>query len=536
MENSKIRQFTGILLLPLAMFFCGLLSVMFGKELCWDLANYHYYNPYAFFNERTQLDFWPSTFIVRHLNPTIDFLTYFLINHCSPLMTEFFLGAIHGINFWLLFLIARLFLHENKISLALLLALLGMYGPTALPGIGSFQNDNLVSIFVLSFVFLFIRGLQDYIADKKFPALFLFFSGLLLGIGVGLKYTALLFALGALLASVILPISVISRVRFVALLTFSIGIGVLISAGYWMHLMWQQHHNPLFPYFNHIFQAVDFPAVNWRDTRFLPKGLWQTLFYPFYFSWDGRTSDLSFRDFRFLVLYVLFVIAAVHWVLKKLAYQSLRLTLPTIWLYIFFIVSYVIWQCYFSIARYLVALEMLSPLIIYLLISQLIPTKQVKTIVVTMVFYSLFFFMVPIAMIRASFYQSTFFNVKIPQSVNATPKALVLIAYGSFMKDIDPRPQAYLIPFFPASWQFIGIPFWSEKYSADKPITEKIRELIHHYHEKIFLLTADKNMPELYHTAEQFGLLPAGSCEIIESDRQKLSNQKVLLCPVAKAT
>jgi len=188
---------------------CGCLSLLFGKELCLDLANYHFYNPFAFLHSRFTIDYWPDSFIHGHYAPTIDFLGYFLINYFSSKWAVFVLGALHGINFWLVFLIAYHFLehHPYPYWIALLCTLLGLYGPTVLPGIGSFQNDNLMSIFVLGFILLQCRALAFFsthtiLLKKKVTPRDdnlgsykknIFWGFLLLGIAVSLKLTAFIF-------------------------------------------------------------------------------------------------------------------------------------------------------------------------------------------------------------------------------------------------------------------------------------------------------------------------------------------------------
>lgn len=539
-SKQKIKTLlTNTLVLVFGLLASGYLSFLSGKDLGWDLANYHYYNPYAFFHTRDKLDFWPSSFIHQYLNPSIDFLSYYLINHFKPSLSEFLLGAIHGLNFWLLFLIARVFLKERFTnSLAFLLAVLGMYGPTALPGIGSFQNDNLISIFILGFVLLQIKAMQIYLLENRLALSLYSMSGLLLGIGMGLKLTASLFSLGAFLAIAILPLKFSDKVKFMMILGLSLLTGMLFSSGYWMALMWQQHHNPFFPFFNGLFHSPDFSLINWRDLRFLPQGIGQTLFFPFYFAWDGRTADQPFQDFRFPLVYLLFVLAGLHWLYSKSFGQTQpqSLSKPKIilrfWLYAFFIFSYVIWQYFFANSRYLVALEMLSPLVIYLLLRQVIKQSDAFFAVLIFVFYSLFFFMIPSKTIRAPWYESTFFNVKLPASIQQTPEALVLITYSAYAMDLNPRPQSYLIPFFPARFQFIGVPFVKASYFSDKTTSDKIESIIRGYHHKIYLLSSDENMPEFYRTARNFGLAPDGGCEHIISDRQKVTYQGVLLCAV----
>jgi hypothetical protein len=132
-------------------------------------------------------------------------------------------------------------------------------------------------------------------------------------------------------------------------------------------------------------------------------------------------------------------------------------------------------------------------------------------------------------------YGHTYFNVKLPDMVmqNNKIEGLVLIAYSSYINEITPRPQTYLIPYFPSHWRFVGIPFRHQKFLADVQLTQKMHYLIPIY-SSIYLLTAKLNMPELYRAAFSFGLIKDGPCGKIASDRQKILREEVWLCPVKK--
>lgn len=531
---SKLIYRNGILLFFI-MIMSGWLSSYFGKELSWDLANYHYYAPFAFLHSRQAIDFWPSSYLHQYINPTIDLLSYVLINQFTPWMAEFILGAIHGINVWLLFLIAKKYVDGKfKNSFALFIAVFSLYGPTVLLGTGSFQNDNLITLFTLSFVLFQLTALDEYIIFAKFPLKLVTVAGLLLGLGFGLKLIVGIYILGAIIASFLLPIPLHDRFKFILILGGATAFGMVLSAGHWMLMMWQQHHNPLFPFFNNIFQSPDFLPTNWRDTRFLPKNIWQWIFYPFYFAWDGRTSDISFRDFRFPIVYGLFIIAGISWLWKKAQHSQIeKISLTQYWLFLFFIFSYFIWQYYFSIARYLATLEMLSPLVIFLLINRIFITNSSRRASLFIAFYFIVLSMLPVTAMRASWYDSTFFNVQLPNSVAHTPKATVLVAYPAYVMNRDPRPQQYLIPFLPSHWRFIGIPFWNDKYRFDIVTAGKILTQLQKEKNTIYLLAADNSIAELYRAARQFNLFASGTCEKIYSDRQIVSHLDTLLCPVA---
>ena len=81
-------------------------SLLLGQDTSWDLKNYHYYNAYALLSSRLGYDIVPAqqqTF----LNPALDLLPFLLVQHFPPRVFGVVIGAWHGVNLWLLFLIGR---------------------------------------------------------------------------------------------------------------------------------------------------------------------------------------------------------------------------------------------------------------------------------------------------------------------------------------------------------------------------------------------------------------------------------------------
>jgi hypothetical protein len=513
----------------------GLLSIYLGKDLSWDLASYHYYNAFSFLQQRWQVDYWPVTFIQGYFTPTLDFLAFFLINHLSPKTTTFCLGALHGLNAGLLFAIASCCLKmlptlQYPRWTALVLSLLGLYGPIALSGLGSFQQDETVSLFILSFVFLQLKFWQR---DSKNSSYGLFFSScLLLGLGMGCKLTAGIFVSGALLAFLFLPQPWKQRLPLLGLAAVGLSGGLLISSGYWMLFLWQHYQNPFFPFWNKLFHSPAFPFYNWHDPRFLPKGWRQNLFFPFYFSWNGQTNDLPFRDFRFAVLYLLAACQLVAILRKKIATAGTAVTPIAIqWFFLFFLFSYIAWQSYFAIMRYIVSLEMLAPLTIYLLLYRLLVKATIREPLAIGIFIFIATTMIPVQAIRAPWYDADYFNIKLPPCVKTTPRALVLVPFPRFALAINPRPQNYLLPFFPATWRIVGIPFWQE-HAAITPETAAF--ITAHAEKNLYLLAATPDLPPLYKLAASWGFKKPEPCEPLSSDRQKMTGQHLFLCLVKK--
>ncbi|OGT59563.1 MAG: hypothetical protein A3E85_00875 [Gammaproteobacteria bacterium RIFCSPHIGHO2_12_FULL_45_12] len=510
----------------------GFLSVHFGKELSWDLANYHFYNPFSFWHQRWQTDVWLNSYLHVHFTPTLDFLTYFLINTTTPKATTFLMGALHGINFWLLYCIARQCLakmvNSDWVRLpALLLALSGMYGPTALTGMGTFQQDEIVSLFVLVFVALQGRVLSGHSRG------WMIFSGWLLGVGVGCKLTAGVFVGGALLAYLVLDVSLRVKCEWAALFLVSVIIGWLSASGYWMWFLWQQYQNPFYPLWNGIFHSSAFPFYNWKDSRFLPHGLLEAIFYPFFFSWNGRVSDNLFRDFRFPALYAALLGVALNWLIKKV--RRIPMLKPDryfIWLFAFFIFSYVWWEYLFSIMRYIVSLEMLTPLLIYLLICQLVRDAWLRAALATLVFVIIARTMLVAGVPRVPWYKGDYFNVQWPASLDQVTPSAVLMPYSAFALSTLPRPQTYLIPFLPSSWRVVGVPFADKKRMQ----TQTLEAVLKHLHpQKWYLLATDAYLPSLYQLSDRVGLKQHKACGQVMSDRLRMTNERLWLCQVAYA-
>ncbi len=508
---------------------CGLLAIYFGKELNWDLANYHYYNPISFLQSRWNIDYWPSTLIHVHFTPTLDFLTYFLIHYFPPITTVFLLGAIHGINFWLIYAIAYA-LTDKRILLSLLLAALGLYGPTALPGIGSFQHDNLVSLFVLSFILCQITLWKAYAQDKLFSRKLFLFSGLILGVGVGCKLTTGLFIPAYVLSLICLSLPWRFKLKLILLFSASVTIGIILSSGYWMLFLWQQYQNPIYPLWNAVFHSPYFPAINWHDARFLPKTLSQVLFFPFYFSLDGRTNDVPFRDFRFAICYVLVIACGLQFIFSKMRRRKSNASLVITWFLLFFIFSYVFWQSYFSIMRYIVVLEMLSPILIYLLLTSLISDKTIAFAFVSLSFFFIAITLTPASMVRAPWYQADYFNVKLPSVVTLNqPSQTVLTPFPAYALQTHPRPQLYLIPFFPKNWRFIGISYTGMEYTLSNKLPALLQS-----NQSIYLLVTPTYLASMYQVAMKLGFVNHGHCYRVASDRQRITGEKLLLCAVSR--
>src|ERR1700761_3162780 len=102
-HRSRRLALVILCLVPLAF---GVLALWLGQDANWDLRNYHWYNAYAALNGRYGFDILPSQ-TPYFYNPALDVPFYLLATHVPARVAGFILGAVQGLNFVLLFMLAH---------------------------------------------------------------------------------------------------------------------------------------------------------------------------------------------------------------------------------------------------------------------------------------------------------------------------------------------------------------------------------------------------------------------------------------------
>lgn len=444
--------------------FFGVLSILLGQDNNWDLRNYHYYNPYAFLHGRIGFDYAPAQ-IQSFLNPVADLLFYFLVTHLKPMWVGFVMGALHGLNFGLIFAIAYALLSalsiRLRLGLAFLCAAVGMYAPVTIAELGATQNDLFTSLFVLSSTLIVVR----WLSGMRVPGLptersRLIVAGLLLGIGTGLKLTALIYALGFGLALLTTKKEWRAWLKVAGMWGLGLTLGLILSRGYWMVTMWTHYASPLFPFYNQIFRSSYYDLINFSDGRFLPRSLLEGLLYPFHFFTNSRFTYLSnaFRDSRYAIIYILLIVYLLttyfRWTVAprkgkegKKRGGGLELGSGEKFILALYIISYIIWQVKFSIVRYLTPVEHLGPLVIVILIFHIFKSGQIRAIVLGVLLLAV------VGVVKQPVFErlpwsSSFFETEAPRLED--PDRTIVIIAGR-------RPWAYLVPAFPPGVRFVRV-------------------------------------------------------------------------------
>ncbi len=353
-----------LLLAPLAF---GGLAVWLGQDGNWDLRNYHWYNAYAFLNGRYNIDLLPSQ-TPWFYNPTLDIPFYLLATHLPAIFVGFILGAVQGLNFVLLFMLAYAGLlianPRHKVLVCAALAALGMLGGGGIALIGTTFYDNVTSLGLFLSALLVVRNHDRILRDLPLALM----CGIPAGMAMGLKLPCFTFCFG-LCAAILLTTGTVHR-RFFAAMAFGTGIlvGVAITLGHWAYFLQTHFGSPLFPYFNDVFKAPLAPLSSARDLQYVPRSLHDFFMFPFIFTDSPfRTGEIPWRDWRIPILYVLVPIAVVaRLIFGRSRYGHDAVSAPNVARYLLWatIFSYFAWLIMFGIYRYAVPIEMIAPLLI----------------------------------------------------------------------------------------------------------------------------------------------------------------------------
>ncbi len=472
----------------------GLAGSLAGLDVNWDFQNYHLYLPYALLHGRFDSDFLASQ-IQTYTNPFFHVPIYLAVTYLPPRMVMFLGGVLEGFNFWLLFLISyfvvpKSFPQQDLIRLAL--ATFGILSPLFMSELATTFNDNKLSILILLALYYCLTILDKPRQDSQVGQ-GIFLAGFLSGVATGFKLTNGVYSLTIL---ILLPLFLAIRnnidfqnlkIRKILSVIFwllvSNVIGILISTGYWMAVLYSKFGNPLYPYYNEIFKSPYFAIFNFKDYRWVPKTFWHGLSYPI--SWaSGKTPspslELVYRDPRWVIaigllgIYLLSILVFLihlkffdHAQNQKDRFSQLSLSLVNNFVISFEVVSFLVWLYMFGYTRYFIPTDLLSGIFIFCLVFETrkvlsgldfggISAKNGRVLdrfTLVVVLASFVFSLATTqyfswGRLPVSRQAASWFDVQVP-SLPSLAESIVLV--------VSENPLAYLIPSFPASTQFVRV-------------------------------------------------------------------------------
>jgi hypothetical protein len=281
---------------------CAAWTVFAGKDVNWDLLNYHYYLPFELLAGRLEQDFFAAS-AQSYLNP-VGYVPFYLMVSAGwhSVVASIVLAVAHSLSIALLYLVSwKLFAHltpRERAVLACLATALGAATAVFWATVGSSFLDPLLVPPMLAGLLLLLEG-DRHVARRALLA------GALFGAAAALKYSNAIFVLAALPLTLAMPgQSGASRLRACLGYVAGAALALGVLAGPWLALMMREFGNPVFPLMNAWFKSPYAPAVNLIGERFTPQDLAAVLTFPFRMVVLDRTlySETFAPDIRLAAL------------------------------------------------------------------------------------------------------------------------------------------------------------------------------------------------------------------------------------------
>jgi hypothetical protein len=352
-------------------------TVFAGKDINWDLLNYHYYAPFQLLTGRLGQDFFAAS-AQGYLNP-LGYLPFYLMvaGGWHAVGASLILAALHATSVGLLYGIAgRLFAHladRERIVMAALAAALGAATSVFWMMIGGSFLDPLLAPLVLG-------GLLLLLDPARGSARRAFGAGALFGVASALKYSNVFFAVAALpLAFTCAGRQGGGRLRAGLAYVAGGAVAVTVLAGPWFFVLWREFGNPVFPLMNAWFESPYAPAVNQMSERFRQDGLTAALAFPF------RVATLDpllyietlAPDIRFAALSVASLVLAGTVALGRAPDRS-RFGAVDWRLFAFFATAATLWFVTSANGRYGIVVLLLAGVCLARVVERLLPARATR--------------------------------------------------------------------------------------------------------------------------------------------------------------
>ena len=239
-----------------------------------------------------------------------------MITYLPPILTGFLIGAIQGLNFFLILLLSHHYLKHLESSdkyqmiIVVMIVLLSLICANVIGEIGTTFNDLTLSSLVILALLICTQTLMnnEELAGNWHK---IFIAGICWGTSsTGFKLTMAIYGLGATIGFLFLNKDFKTKIQLLMVFVLGMTLGFLVINGYWMILLWQAFKNPIFPLYNKIFKSPYYYDFN-MHTYYGPKKIFETIFYPFYFSWNRKVGHSSVHDLRIAIVYLLLVILLI---------------------------------------------------------------------------------------------------------------------------------------------------------------------------------------------------------------------------------
>jgi Glycosyltransferase family 87 len=302
---------------------CAVLALvtnyLLGKEMAFDLLNYHLYAGFGAVHDRFGQDYFAAG-PQSYFNPYAYVPFFALVSTGLPaLAIGSLLAVAHSIILWLTFELAIAVCpsedSRTRMATGIFAVALAYMNPILMQQIGSSFADITTAELVLA-GWVLLAG-----AVRAPRAAAVICAGLIVGAACGLKLTNAVHAIAGFAVLVMLPLSLYGRLRHGFFYGVSLIVGFAIVAAPWSYRLEQMFGNPLFPLMNGVFRSPEFSTEPMRHFRFIPDTFAEALWRPFAMldPMPMVHEEMRSPDLRYAVLVALLAVLLLHWLWRRIA-------------------------------------------------------------------------------------------------------------------------------------------------------------------------------------------------------------------------
>jgi hypothetical protein len=356
------------------------LNYSFGKEMAWDLLNYHFYAGFSALNDRFEQDYFAAG-PVSYFNPYVYAPFYILVKLGLPgLAVGTVLAMIHSVVLWLTYELAcRVSPSDDRrerFLFGVYVTVFAFMNPVLLRQIGTSFSDITTAALVLGGWLLLVQAVLR-------PRVRLVISAaVLLGIATALKPTNGLYSLAAFFLVAFLPLPFAGRIRNLFYFGATLGTSFVVAAVPWSLRLARMFGNPMFPLLNNVFKSPEIATSSAKAYRFIPESITDALLRPFAMIGSDNmiAEELAGPDVRYALLLVVFLISVIAWIWRSRVHTSVPTLTPAsesatralTALGCGFVFSWIVWLMYSGNSRYFLSMECVATVLAVALLFRLL--------------------------------------------------------------------------------------------------------------------------------------------------------------------
>jgi hypothetical protein len=294
-------------------------NYLLGKEMAFDLLNYHLYAGFSAVNDRFGQDYFAAG-PQSYFNPYAYLPFYALISAGLPaLAIASLLAAVQSVILWLTFELALAVsssdVGRTRVAAGICAVVLAYMNPILIQQLGSSFADITTAELVLGGWVLLAGAVRT---PRTTPVIC---AGLIIGVAAALKLTNTVHAIAAFALLMFLPLPPRGRLLHGFAYGASLAIGFAVIATPWSYRLERTFGNPLFPMLNNLFRSPEFTAEPLRHFRFIPDTFAEALWRPFAMLDPMQMvhAELRSPDLRYAVLVVLLAVLLLRWLRHRIA-------------------------------------------------------------------------------------------------------------------------------------------------------------------------------------------------------------------------